>query len=283
VRQFGAPAAALVDLANKRLNRLELERRGLKGSIVFKKAQWHRIVASTWLEFAFGLAPLISDTRKVAEALAHFNNDASLHQKSKVSARAEEEIVSPTTIQTLVPFSSMFKIRSTIRDSTTTRCQYVVGLRLTRTADFGSNQRLLDLLGVNQANLLGAAWEALPWSWLADYFSNVGAILEACATSTASVSWICKTQSVRHTREQQQSVDVAETLNLLLNNSRKIVSPPSGGVSYRAIRTVLSRTSPASLGVPALYFEYPTQIGQLANMVAVLFARREKSSALWLF
>jgi hypothetical protein len=285
VRQFGAPLAALVDLTNKRLNRLELERRGLKGTVVFKRAKWARIVASTWLEYAFGLAPLISDTRKVAEAYAHFNNDAEISRlthRSKVVARGEDLAVSQGVNITQL-LSSQIWIRRNSVDSARSRVQYVVGLSAPPAADFGSNDRLLQLLGVNQANLLPAAWEAIPWSWLVDYFSNVGSILDAAATSTASVSWVCRTNTVQLTREIMESVDEAVTRDYVFNHGgRTNVSFSGTPASISIIRTVLDRFE-SSLGIPPLYLEIPSSWGQYANMVSVLLARREKTSALWLF
>lgn len=72
LRQFGAPAAALVDLTNRRLNQLDLKKLGLSGSTAFRKIKYAEIIASTWLEYSFGLKPLISDTKKLAETLARW-------------------------------------------------------------------------------------------------------------------------------------------------------------------------------------------------------------------
>lgn len=282
VRQFGAPFAALVDLSNKRLNRLELERRGLKGTVVFKRAKWHRILASTWLEYAFGLAPLISDTKKVAEALARFKEPDQQIRRSKVSARGSDEAAS-TTYSVSRFYNGNIFYRTTFKDKSVSRVQYVVGLDASRTADFGSNQSLLDLLGVNVQNLAPAAWEALPWSWLADYFSNIGNIIDASVASTANVTWICKTVSSKHTRDVMIAADPTLTAARINGTGRRFVSLTGAPVTYRSVRTILSRAQIETLGIPPLYTELPTQLGQLANMVAVLFARKEKSSALWLF
>lgn len=278
IRQFGRPAEALVDLTHKYLDRLEYERRNLRGSKFAMRIKWSQILASTWLEYAFGLAPLISDTRNVAEAFARFNFAEELSKltpRVKVSSRGEDEASSVS--QTSGTFSSTYiMLRSVTQDKSVSRCQYVCGLSASRTADFGSNAALLQLLGVTPGNLLPAAWEAVPWSWLADYFSNIGNILDASVTSTASVTWICKTVSSRHSRKVTISTDEALTAEKVKSVGRKVVSQAPGQASYETVRTVLNRTIPASLGIPSLYFEYPTQVGQLANMVAVLFSRKEK-------
>ncbi len=284
VRQFGAPFAALIDLTNKRLNRLELERRGLKGSIVFKRAKWLKIVASTWLEYAFGLAPLISDTKKVAEAYARFGNDSELSKlmlRTKIVARGIDEYVNSSTSTGLFA-SSWVGLRTTRLDTQQSRCQYVVGLNAPLTPDFGSNERLLQLLGVKAENLIPAVWEAVPWSWLVDYFTNVGNILQAAATSTAAVAWVSKTNTVKLTYKYVSSLDYVTTKARVASLSRQITGSTAGTSEVEIVRTVLTRAN-ATLGIPPLSFEIPSQIGQLANMAAVLLSKREKTSALWLF
>lgn len=285
-RQFGAPANALIDLTNKRLNRLELERRGLKGTVSFKRAQWLRIVASTYLEWSFGLAPIISDTMKAAEALARFNNDEELSKllpRRKVTGRGIDRAVSTNTNITNIG-SSLMRMSRTETDTYESRCQYIAGLSAPITADFGSNERLMELLGVNPRNLIPAVWEAVPWSWLADYFSNVGEILNAAATSTASVNWVCKTVTSKSTREGFEDLNVAATNKALDAAGKKSTGSSSETAHYKVVRTELTRTIVTNgLGCPPLMFQIPTKPGQLANMVAVLFARKAKSSALWLF
>lgn len=284
VRQFGAPAAALVDLSNRRLNRLALERRGLKGSTVFKRIQWHKIVASTWLEYAFGLAPLISDTRKAAEALARweYETTGSAKFRSRIKARGEDIARTISQGSTSAYGSTYIVGHSVTKDEHIARHQYVCGLKTTHTADFGSNERLLQLLGVTPENLIPAAWEAIPWSWLVDYFANVQSILTAAATSTASVAWVCETISSEHSREQQWLIDSAATTALWKAYGM------NGGASgvpahFKSVRKLVQRNATAVLSVPPLTFTLPSEVGKLANMTAVLFSKRAKSSALWLF
>jgi len=286
VRQFGAPFSAIVDLSNKHLNRLELERRGLKGSVAFKRAKWLRIVAASYLEYSFGLAPLIADTRAVAEAVAQFNNDESLSeltQRSKVVCRGEDQASSTSTTFTNVDSGRLW-IRRTDKSSSVSRVQYIAGLQAVPHAPaFGSNERLRELLGIKPENIPAAVWEGIPWSWLADYFTNVQDILDSLGTSTASVAWVCKTVTVKHTRVISETVDKARTAQAVAAISKAVSNIENKDAYARIVRTVLTRTPNVLLGLPSLYFEYPTKWRQYANMAAALFARREKTSALWLF
>lgn len=41
------------------------------------------------------------------------------------------------------------------------------------------NQLALKILGLTPGHIAESVWEALPWSWLIDYFTNIGAVIKA--------------------------------------------------------------------------------------------------------
>lgn len=286
LHQFGHPFQAIIDLTNRRLNRLQLESRGLKGSIAFRKIRFAEIVASTWLEYAFGLAPLISDTRKVAESVARWQ-----YESSGEAPRRERVTGSGLTtldrVQTGTVSSNngRFVFSTVDRVKTEFRCRYTCGLDASIHADFGSNARLLELLGFDPIKFIPAAWEVVPWSWLIDYFTNVGDILQASVTSTAGVTWISKTVSTRSVQDVQSHFLEANTRQLIAATGYSNIEQLKGseGGSFKLVRTTVNRTVPATLGVPPLSFTLPSQLGQLANLAAVLISRRPQSSSLWLY
>ncbi len=285
LKQFGHPFQAIVDLTNRRLNRLQLEARGLRGSVVFRKKKWHEIVASTWLEYAFGLAPLISDTKKAAEALARlqFEKTGDFHPRSKVVARGS----SKTAIHN-VQFGSAGNTwitgRNTTKTETERRVQYVIGLSASVTADYGSNDRLIELLGFRPQDWIPAAWEVVPWSWLADYFTNVGDILAATATSTGGITWVSKTVTDVTTRTSVMPVDITATKSTCQSQGWPLQTISGNFLgSSVTVRTTVNRLVNQTLSVPPLVFQLPDRFGQFANMAAVLLARKPQSSALWLY
>jgi hypothetical protein len=285
IRQFGAPFSAIIDLTNRRLNRLELERRGLKGSTSFKRIKWAQIVASSYLEYSFGLKPLISDTEDLAKALARWQYEATGESRTRTRAvgRGIDEVTDAYTVQRAHGMGLVFDV--TTRTHTEHRVQYIAGLDASAMAAFGSNDRLLQLCGFNPANWIPAAWEVVPWSWLFDYFFNIQDILQSGVTSTAGVKWISKAVTQVTTRE------IYATLNQGLSRERAMqtygyvygYSGSGSPSSLKRIRTTLSRSVPLSLGIVPLTVSYPTDMKKYANMVAVLFSRKPSSSALWLF
>jgi hypothetical protein len=222
---------------------------------------------------------LISDTKKLAETLARFNyeKEGKPFMRSKVLSRGEDtEVSKSTTAATRLSGSAYIYAKTAIDKETSARCQYVVGLDATLHADFGTNERLLDLLGFQPANWLPAIWEVVPWSWLLDYLTNISQILDACASSQAGISWIVKTTSVKTT--QEVSCDVDQQATYQNGDVNDIVGSSNGTAGrFTQVRITMDRSLPESLSVPPLYFEMPSQLGQLGNMVAVLFKRRPES------
>lgn len=290
IRQFGKPAEALVDLTNRRLNRLELERRGLKGSTSFKKIRYAEIVASTWLEYSFGLAPLISDTKAAAETLARWQlektNPELIRLRKKIQSRGSSEASSTGTyLWDISPVSSSPGQTCSEVTKTEYRVQYTVGLQGEISADYGSNERLLQLLGFDHANWIPAIWEAVPWSWLVDYFTNVQQILEASVTNTSRVAWVSRSVTTKTSKIFTPKLSPELIIKTYANSvNAHPVSPYTlkGTGSMEIIRTSLVRDVPTFLTVPPLIVKHPfDKAKKVANMVAVLF-KRKGNSALWI-
>jgi len=287
LRQFGAPFASIVDLTNKRLNRLELEARGLRGSISFRKAKYASIVASTWLEYAFGLAPLISDTKKAAEALARLRVETEdyFHPREKAVGRGSS-VKTTHNIQQSTPGSGWIVGDNVTITSTEHRVQYVVGLDSTVHAAYGSNERLRSLMGFNPIDWVPAAWEGVPWSWLIDYFTNVGDILQAGATNTVGVTWISKAVTDVTTRESVMTLNLPATKSFC--NAQGWPYEKSLGTelgSSKTVRTSVTRYADAQLSVPPLVFSIPNPVSEwnkYVNVIAVILQKRPQASALWI-
>lgn len=205
-----------------------------------------------------------------------------MHLRSRVSSRGEDEFAVQEVLRDSPPLTN-FIFDSSLKTVTRARVQYVCGLQASIQAQVGSTDRLQQLLGFTPQDWLPAAWEVVPWSWLADYFFNVGEILQAAATSTAGVTWISKTVSTVTESTVYSVLDAKATKAAFNVGSWKGTSVTGAlGGSWKQVRTTVARTVPLSLGVPPLYVKFPTQLGQLTNMAAVLMSKRPHSSALWL-
>jgi hypothetical protein len=284
LRQFGAPASAVFDLTTRRLNRIALEAKGYKGSTSFKRAKLEKHIASTYLEYSFGLAPLIEDTREIAEAAARWNFEGTgeipRETNDLLTAYAtgnytDHQYLGFPTGNTGSPFN-LIGWRAQRKDSHELGVKYVVKLRNSLQADFGSVERLKQLLGLDPRNLLTSVWEAVPWSWLIDYFLNIQQILEAGVTHTENIDWIIKTE-----RRVTTSTLTTPTYPAYKASGYTFKSDAGHLGQWTTRSTVFTRSLPGSLGIPQLTTSYPTSPKKLANMTAALLARRVNSAALW--
>ena len=246
-----------------------------------KRREFEDIVSSTYLEFVFGLKPLISDTRDIAEALARYQDERSGNNITKERARGKgkEEKSLVTYSNNQLPGFTNWKLQYSENSRTRTEygVEYVCGLKATRTVADAPLARLRELLGFTPENFVPALWEVLPFSWLADYFVNVGDIIEAGCTSTSNVTWISKSVKTQTTREIKRPVDVNGTRTYLGTYGYSLVSASGDFGSNTTQRTTLLRTVPAAIPIPPLVVSYPESISKLANMAAVFLQRKNLS------
>jgi len=287
LRQFGSPFKSLVKLTNERINLLAKARKGLSGTPKQKKRRYSKIVADTYLEYAFGIAPLISDTESVAEAFAQFNAERTgayiKPRRTKVVGQGESTVRERQETVGIVA-DSIIVYNSTNTQETKFRVQYVCGMNASLVADFGSNQRLLDLLGFKPENILPAVWEAVPWSFLIDYFTNVGDILQASVCNTAAVTWICKTVSTVVTYQSHTTVNNKLTRDRAQAFGYETAGGGGGTCgSWSVVRTILDRTVPPKLTIPNLVVSVPTDYAKYANMAALVLGRQKETRQLAVF
>lgn len=280
IRQFGRPFKSIVDLTERHINRLYLQRRGIE-NLRYNKKQLVKILADTYLEYAFGLAPLINDTKKAAEALARLAWEVeSPSIKTRLVGRGISETGDITTDQ-LVPGSTFLVVDKTTRRTTQVRTQYVAGFKAYPTADRGSHDRLMQLLGFRPESWIPGVWEAVPWSWLVDYFVNVQELLNSLEASVIKPSWIVKTVSTVTDYEVYEKINPKLTIDRSLNAGWNRCVPYGSELDYhKSRRMTMQRTIPAQLGFPELYFRLPDSWHQIANMASVITQLQKSTPAI---
>jgi hypothetical protein len=102
-------------------------------------------------------------------------------------------------------------------------------------------------LGVSWSDVIPAAYELVPYSFVVDYFTNLGDVLEALCFNRSSVAWVSQTdrweafQEVRnlsppntgHDTYQAYSLQGKEELRLTNVNRRSLDQVPVLGLSFR--------------------------------------------------
>lgn len=136
--------------------------------------------------------------------------------------------------------------------------------------------RLAQILGITPENIVPALYEVLPWSWLLDYFTNTGDIINAACISQKSVRYVVESVKLQTVLTITTAPDTGRTFARLgafgfpLRNSMQ-GSP--GSVTIQV--TNITRSPISTLPIPTFSVRSPFEApGKVANMVAVLWQRK---------
>jgi len=224
--------------------------------------------ADTWLEYSFGWLPLMMDIRSIVASLQ-------LEPKYRIVVGTGEDVSGGTPI-----FLGNFSddphayLRSDIflTDKTVSRvkCAAEVDMSLMgMTEEQGLYFRDgADRWGATLRDFIPSAWELLPYSFLIDYFANIGEIVAAPWIQRNAITW------------QYQTSVATRTLTYTIRNlvSKKdafmwYVDVHASPGSIRLGTKTIERT-PLVTSIPPFYLQFP-EMGNLrwANMLALWISK----------
>nr|UJQ85818.1 MAG: hypothetical protein 1 [Leviviridae sp.] len=255
------PAEALADYLNKAVANQARKKRRKKGSKrkrdLAKKNSTADAIGGSWLELSFGAMPFVSDIAAIAEAtLRRYEED----RIKRVSAVGHGENSLSSAIR---PASGPDYIKYNRNVERTERVQvkYTVGLRSQVKRSNNALERVIEQSRMNWSEIIPAAWELLPGSFLLDYFGNIGDILNAHSISLSNVVWSQKT-----TRTQCETLD--KGISMVEYSSSQDLLMGQMGESHSTYTSVLREA--ASIPIPEFRFELPGRKTQLLNLAALL-------------
>lgn len=161
------------------------KRKGLSKAKVLSEA------SKIWLTFNFGVAPLIADSKRIVESIDHFKNRTD--HVMRISSTAERTWKSGHNVLSAYQFPTGAKFRSagTVHHSISYRYGGAFNMTLRSANDYG----ITDHLSLGPAALVPTMWELVPFSWVVDYFTNVGQYLDDVFIATpGTVIYLNKTR-----------------------------------------------------------------------------------------
>lgn len=223
-----------------------------------------RTVRDTWLEYQFGWKPLISDIEDIAR-LASLD-PYRVHKPIRALGGTSEK-TEPVDV-TQSPSSIGGPLVWTVRNWLNNEVSVIY-----KGAICAQNEPVPfpEQLGLSWSNFLPTVWELIPYSFLVDYFTNVGKVIEGISTGWVWLAWGCKST-------RKMSISKTEILFnpiLVTNNygSRLWSGYVTGsGVTGQYVRFLRESIEGVQIGLDDLRFKLPgsdtkwLNIGALARM-----------------
>lgn len=216
-------------------------------------------LADLWLEYHFGWKPLIND---VDDAIVAFNDRTGTYT-SRVTAVSEQPVSSSNLSHKISADFAEIQFRRVIAD----KC-IVIYTGLCEAAD-STLGRKLQRYGFAPEHWIPTFYELIPFSFLADYFSNLNGIVYSISNFTVNVRW-----SQRTIVKQRMSVQfpTRAKVSSLSGTPGQIISSAMKPSSRRS--RLVHRLPYDDLEIPGIEFQIPSA-GQVANVIALILAGEE--------
>jgi hypothetical protein len=207
--------------------------------------------ADTWLEYAFGWRPLVNDITKGAEAFYDaVNRDEFEHFSVRASGKSHKTSVGSNYGWQLLNW------HAEIQEKHECSCQYYGAAQLKK--DCSSIQRSF---GLDPAELVATGWELIPYSFLIDYFVNVGDILNSwVSVQRLDFAWI------GYTLREEVTSDV--TVLFAKSHSSYVMSSNNPGKGTNKRKRVYRR-SDSTIPLPSLQSSFKLSSSQGLNIAAL--------------
>jgi hypothetical protein len=183
VRSVLHPFKSLRDLTFRHLDSLKKEAKKAKVLKSFAK-----VVADSYLEYRFGWRPLALDIHDQLEGLVNnFNHPDTEH----VEAGASETFsISNAGLVFLTNSASHTFATANTNVIGKYSVRYKGGIR---TGAVNGHISRLHGLQIDLPHAAPTVWDLLPYSWIVDYFTNVGDIIRAVSFVSSNVTWLMRT------------------------------------------------------------------------------------------
>lgn len=165
----------------KYIDDVKKRRRGLK-----RVSDLNRMIGGTWLEFVFGVKPLLSDLDGISETLGILNDKyESTYKRFAVQVEMPDGPLESLTSYTVTCGLLTLRLTRWLQNFSEVRWYGQVYVAGKSVAGMARAQ-----WGLTLHNFLPTVYELIPYSFLIDYGTNLGRLVNASSTYTGDVAWI---------------------------------------------------------------------------------------------
>lgn len=232
-----------------------------RGKSAFKYA------SRAWLSYSFGMSPLISTTKSVSESIVQF-----------LERRDHNAVLTGTAVKDWVSSVPLTSRGSGAPGSTlwsSSELRHKLSYKWTGGFHFpvsaANNYDAMDHFNIKLPALIPTAWELTPFSWIVDYFVNVGPFLDdVFVANPGNCTYLTCTRRYEVQGVQQDSYALQAELS---PNFTVMTSQHGARSTWRHFD--LERTVHSSVPMISLRFKTADEIGmhsinKLLNLASVL-------------
>lgn len=267
LRMVRRPANALYSKSKGYLDALDKAKRS-------NPKDWTKRVSGLWLEHSFGWLPLIHDAeeaQKALEVLVTGNSRktvivgsfSDVQDRSSTLSDMERGYVAAAGV---CPFSLWRRFHQLHTQAIVRyKAKVSASTEMTKWDNWA-------LFGFTPSELVPTAWELLPWSFLVDYFVNVGDVLQSAVTSSASVNFVNKTIIQQTKKFGRWEFDPAAS-RLAWNTPGQTKEYSYDGIKspeFENVTRFVTRSAGSSVPLPTLQLHPGLSNGKLFNIAALL-------------
>lgn len=216
-----------------------------------------KFVRDTWLEYAFGWRPLVNDLENGMAAFMKSQWPRPIFKmvRGRGSAGARPKLLSPGLAQ--IGGAGVY-FQYYIEETAEAQIKYYGIARSS-----GNGPSSFSYYGFTPTEFIPTIWELIPYSFLVDYFTNVGDIINSWSYRNIGCDWVSKGQLVLNRREIRKADLV------ILNPSIKFAdrSGATGGSTLEF--TSKLRLPSVTVPLPALQFQVPGMGTKWVNIAAL--------------
>lgn len=224
-----------------------------------------RFVRDSWAEYSFGWAPTLNDIKNGYETLQRAPNWTDV----KIRAKGTQSRVTDTGTSLVWTGDGLANLQRTI-------VKYDSGILYSgavKARVSSARQAEASLWGFRLDEFVPTVYELIPYSWLVDYFSNLGDVIDAYSTNWVSLSWLTKTTSKTAEKQMKTEFDYKRTKSNLGSRFKYAFGNAATGIVRRKD---VSRVRNAAIPMPTLTFRLPGTSTKFLNLAALArFGKRD--------
>jgi hypothetical protein len=226
-----------------------------------------RTIGEKWLEYSFGWRPLINDINDGMKAFDRWQYQRLPYIKVRAGRSSSEK----TPVNSILRNFAWYEIRlqPILAKTYGYKIYGQVGITNSGPGSLAHN------FGIRLDEFVPTVYELIPFSFLVDYFVNIGAVIDALSLNKSSIRWL------NHGELRSCQLDVEHS---------HIHKPPalpwikkeasiSFGTPYRVLRYVKSRNGLPSYNylIPSVEFSIPGSSTRWMNIAALVLQHNSAS------